>query len=137
MTQKLTSLLIPFPAEKRKLTPNLAFINLHRNIRSSKFVVVFTQAEGLFLKFGCLVIGQTHKPSGDKGRSTLISRQSSFLGFCKKGELTNPFLPTIPTSQSGFLLGCWVISLIKGDNILGMNLRSPTITAYVKASAKL
>ena len=28
-------------------------------------------------------------------------------------------------------------SAVKGDNILGMNLRSPTIVSYVKAAAKL
>ena len=67
----------------------------------------------------------------------MISRQSSFLGFFKKGKLTVLFLPNIPTNQSNFLLRCWVISLSKGDSILGMNIRSPTIAAYVKASAKL
>ena len=43
----------------------------------------------------------------------------------------------IPLDQSNFLLGCFCVSLIQGDNILGLNLKSSTIKEYMKAAADL
>lgn len=43
----------------------------------------------------------------------------------------------IPTGQSNFLLACWAVSLISGDNILGLNIKSTTVKGYMKAAAKL
>jgi len=60
-----------------------------------------------------------------------------FLKFCYEAELYEPTLPTIHPCHSNFLLGCFAINLIRGDNILGLNLKSSTIQGYVSAAASL
>ena len=85
----------------------------------------------------CLVVGKAHKSTRYSGGTTRASRQSNFLSFCQERHLKEPTASHIPTEQSNFLLACYVISLIQGDNILGMNLQATMIGHYVTAAALL
>ena len=86
---------------------------------------------------GCIVIGQAHRSADSKSATTKKSRQNCFLEFCYKAALKEPTAKHIPPAQSNFLLGCFAISLIQGDNILGLNLKSTTIKGYTSAAADL
>jgi hypothetical protein len=86
---------------------------------------------------GCIVERQARQSTGSKSHITELSRQDWFLRFCKSIALRDPTAANIPVDQSNFMLGCWVLSIMKGDNILGLNIRSSTIRNYVKAAAKL
>ena len=52
-------------------------------------------------------------------------------------EIKDPTNHSIPIDQSNFVLGCYAVSLIQGDSILGMNILSATIKKYIQAAAAL
>ena len=86
---------------------------------------------------GCLVIQEARQSTRNKAHSTKESRQSNFLEYCCSKGISDPTDLQYPTDQSNFLLGCYVISLLQGDSILGLNLRSATINGYCTAAASL
>jgi len=52
-------------------------------------------------------------------------------------EIEDPTDHSIPIDQSNFVLGCYAVSLIRGDSIMGMNILSSTIKRYIQAAAAL
>ena len=89
------------------------------------------------MDLGCFVIGKARGFTCSKQRITKQFRQNNFIKFCHQKEIREPTKQSIPTDQSNFLLGCYVVALINGDNILGLNLKADTIENYVKPAAKL
>lgn len=89
------------------------------------------------LRFGSVAIGEAAQSLASKGGVTEKSRQNDFLGFTKRASIADPTAAHIPVAQSNFLLACYTVSLISGDNILNMNLQSSTIRKYLTAVAKL
>lgn len=59
------------------------------------------------------------------------------MKFSHRAHVKNRMDRNIPVAQSNFFLGCYVVSLIKGDNILGINIKAATISSYLTAAAKL
>ena len=77
------------------------------------------------------------RPSQAKKRGTDESRKNCFVEFCQDKGLRDPTSDHMPTEESNFILACYAINVIKGDNILGLNLRNSTVRKYVEAVAML
>ena len=60
-----------------------------------------------------------------------------FIKYCYDVGLREPTAKKYQPKSNNFLLGCFVINLIQGDNILGLNLKSSTISNYVNAASQL
>ncbi len=50
--------------------------------------------------------------------------QNCFIEFCNSAEILDPTDPKYSIEESNFLLGCFVISLLQGDNIIGIKEQS-------------
>ena len=73
------------------------------------------------------------RPSEAKKRGMNESRRSNFIEFCQKRGLEDPTADHIPIEESNFILGCYTIIIIMGDNILGLNLQCSTERKYIAA----
>ena len=54
-----------------------------------------------------------------------------------KHSICDPTAFHVPIDQQNFLLGCFAISLLKGDNILGKNFKGDTVHGYLRAAGEL
>lgn len=60
------------------------------------------------------------------------------MNIADPGNPVNPSLPPDARALAiNFFLATWAVSLVQKDNILGLTLRSGTITQYLRAAAKL
>ena len=60
-----------------------------------------------------------------------------FIKYCHEAALHKPTAKHYQPKTNNYLLGCFVVNLIQGDNILGLNLKSSTVTKYVNAASEL
>lgn len=89
------------------------------------------------LDFGRVAVAEARKSSSSKAATTEKSRQDCFLTFCQNMGIEDPTASHIPTSQSNFLLGCFTVSLMRGNTCLGITIQSATISGYLQAAANL
>ena len=46
-------------------------------------------------------------------------------------------MPEVPIEQQNFVLACFAVNLIQGDNLLRIQLRTDTVEHYLRAAAQL
>ena len=59
------------------------------------------------------------------------------MKYCHEVDLREPTAKKYQPNTNNILLGCFAINLIQGDNILGLNLISSTISNYMNAASEL
>ena len=70
-----------------------------------------------------------------KGRKTKDSRLAWYLFFCEKHHIDDPCLEFYSMDVVDTVIGCYVESLIQGNNIKSKTIRANTINNYLSAVA--
>eukprot|EP00804_Cyclotella_cryptica_P027277 CCRYP_014383-RA/>CCRYP_014383-RA protein AED:0.18 eAED:0.09 QI:59/0/0/1/0/0.25/4/0/437 len=86
---------------------------------------------------GHAVVTTVDQSTHDKRSGTQESRQNCWLQCCARNNTSDPCLLTMPPLDVNFLLATWAINLLRGETVLGQNIQSSTIKAYLQAATKL
>ena len=70
-----------------------------------------------------------------KGRKTKDARVAWYLLFCRRHNIDDPCLEGYGLDVVDAVLGCYIESLIQGNNILSRTVRSTTLKGYITAVA--
>ena len=70
-----------------------------------------------------------------KGRKTKDARVAWYLLFCRRHHIDDPCLEGYSIDATDAILGCYIESLIQGNNILSRTVRSTILKGYITTVA--